>query len=184
VAEVGQSISNPATGERVEFLQTRETTNGEVLEFELTLAPFGRVGGVPHQHPAEETVDVLEGVLSCRLRHERREVRPGERLVLPERQGHFLFNDTDRPVRARVAARPALDFETFFETVFAIAHRRQYKAFRGLPAPLHAALLSRTYDVYAPAVPIPIQRAALDALVPLARKRGYPVRLPPLPDPS
>jgi quercetin dioxygenase-like cupin family protein len=180
MAEVGEVIENPATGERIEFIQTRGTTGGELLELELGLAPYGRVGGVPHQHPATETVEVLEGVLSCRLRHERREVGPGESIVLPAGKGHYLFNERAEPVRARVFSRPACDFETFFETVFALAHTRQYKAFRGLPAPLHGALLSRTYEVYAPGLPIAMQRAMLDGLVPLARRRGYPERLPPV----
>jgi mannose-6-phosphate isomerase-like protein (cupin superfamily) len=180
MAEAGEVIVNPGTGERVEFLQTRAMTDGALLEFELTLAPLGRVGGVPHQHPATETVEVLDGVLSCRLRHERHELRAGDRFVLPAGKGHYLFNDTHEPVRARVQATPAWDFETFFETVFALAHERQYKAFRGLPPPLHGALLSRTYEVYAPGLPIGAQRAVLDRLVPLALKRGYPVQLPPI----
>ena len=180
MAEVGERIANPATGEQIEFLQTRETTAGEFLQFDLTLAPHGRVGGIPHQHPATETVDVVDGVLTCRLGRARREVRAGERIVIPEARGHYLFNETPRPVRAVVVSRPARDFETFFETVFAIAHERRYKAFRGLPPPLHAALLSRTYDVYAPSIPISIQRMLLDRLAPIARNRGYPVKLDPI----
>jgi mannose-6-phosphate isomerase-like protein (cupin superfamily) len=180
VAEVGEVITNPGTGERIRFLQTRETTGGELLEFELTLDGYGRVGGVPHQHPATETVEVLDGVLSCRLGRERREVGAGETIVLPAGKGHYLFNERAEPVYARVAARPSWDFETFFETVFALAHMRQYKAFRGLPAPLHGALLARTYEVYAPALPIAVQRRLLDRLAPLALRRGYPVRLPPI----
>ena len=46
MARPGETISNPATGERIECLQTRETTGGELLELELTLEPFGRVGGL------------------------------------------------------------------------------------------------------------------------------------------
>jgi quercetin dioxygenase-like cupin family protein len=180
MAEAGEVIANPGTGERIEFLRTSAMTGGELLELELTLAPYGRVGGVPHQHPATETVEVLEGVLSCRLRYRRRDLHAGETVVVPAAKGHFFFNDTDRPVRARVVSRPAWDFETFFETVFALAHERQYKAFRGLPSPLHSALLSRTYEVYAPGLPIAVQRGVLDALVPLARKRGYPLKLPPV----
>jgi mannose-6-phosphate isomerase-like protein (cupin superfamily) len=180
VAEIGEVIVNPGTGERIEFLQTRETTDGALLELELALDAYGRVGGVPHQHPAAETVEVLDGVLSCRLRWKRHEVRAGESIVLPAEHGHYLFNDTPAPVRARVTSRPARDFETFFETVFALAHTRQYRAFRGLPPPLHAALLSRTYEVYAPGVPIAVQRVVLDRVVPIALKRGYPVRLPPV----
>jgi quercetin dioxygenase-like cupin family protein len=181
VADVGEVIANPATGERIEFLQTRGTTGGALLELELTLAPYGRVGGMPHQHPAVETVEVLEGVLTCTLGRRRRELRAGDSVVLPAGRGHYLYNDRDEPVQARVSSRPARDFETFFETVFALAHQRRYKAFRGLPAPLHAALLSRTYEVYAPGLPIALQRTLLDRLVPLARRRGYPERLPPVP---
>lgn len=179
MAAVGEVITNPATGETVEFVQTRETTGGGLLELILTLAPYGRVGGVPHQHPAVERVLVLEGVLSCWVRHRRHELEPGATIEFPAETGHYVFNDTPEPVRALVRSEPALDFETFFETVFALAHQRQYKAFRGLPAPLHTALLSRTYDVYAPGIPIAAQRALLDRLVPLASKR-YPRRLPPV----
>src|SRR3954469_20193211 len=72
MARPGEIIENPATGERIEFLETRETTDGVFLEFELTLAPYGRVGGLPHQHPAQEIVDVLEGArvarTACRAR--------------------------------------------------------------------------------------------------------------------
>ena len=171
MARPGETITNPGTGERIEFLQTRETTGGELLELELTLEPFGRVGGVPHQHPSTETVEVLEGTLSCWYPRGRRDLGPGDSVVLPAGSSHYLFNDTPQPVRARVTARPARDFETFFETVFALAERRQHKSFRGLPAPLHAALLSYTYDVYAPLIPVALQRPVLRLLAALARGR-------------
>jgi mannose-6-phosphate isomerase-like protein (cupin superfamily) len=180
MAEVGEAIENPGTGERIEFVETRETTGGARLAIELELAPRGRVGGVPHQHPATETFEVREGVLTAAIRGSRRDVGPGGTVVVPACTGHYLFNDTELPVRAAVAAEPAFDFETFFETIFALAHQRRYTAFRGLPAPLHAALLSRTYDVYAPGAPIGVQRPVLDRLVPIARRRGYPTRLPPI----
>ena len=181
VARPGEIIVNPATGEQIEFIQTRETTGGDLLEFELTLAPFGRVGGVPHQHPATETIEVIDGMLTCAIRRRRQNVAAGESIVMPAATGHYVYNETPDLVRARVVSRPALDFETFFETVFAIACVRQYRAFRGLPTPLHAALLSRTYEVYAPGAPITLQRALLDRIVRLARKRGYPVKVPPSP---
>jgi quercetin dioxygenase-like cupin family protein len=179
MAERGEVIVNPATGERVEFQTTRADSGGELLQFELTLAPFGRVGGLPHQHPAEETIEVVEGTLTARLGGERLNLAPGASLVIPAERGHYLYNETPEEVRATVRSRPARDFETFFETVFELAHDRRYKAFRGLPPPLHAALLSATYDVYAPGVPIPVQRPILAALSALARERGYAARLEP-----
>ena len=182
MARVGEVITNPGTGERIEFLETRATTGGSRLELELTLAPKGRVGGLPHRHPATETVEVLEGVLSGRVRARRVDVGPGGTIVLPAGVDHYLFNETDERVRARVTSTPACDFETFFETVFALAHERRNRSFRGLPAPLHAAMLSRVYDVYAPVLPIAVQRRMLDPVVALARKRGYPVKVAPVED--
>src|SRR4051794_37638005 len=129
MARVGEVITNPGTGERIEFLQTRETTGGARLEFELTLAPRGVVGGLPHQHPATETVEVLEGTLSGRIRARRVDVRAGGGIVLPAGVGHYLYNDTDEPVRAHVVSEPACDFETFFETTFALAHERRDRSF-------------------------------------------------------
>jgi len=179
MAERGEMIVNPATGERIEFRTTRADSGGEVLQFELTLAPFGRVGGMPHQHPAEETIEVVEGTLTARIGRERIHLHAGDSLVIPPARSHYLFNETPDDVRVIVRAQPALDFETFFETVFELANARKDRSFRGLPAPLHALLLSGIYDVYAPAVPIGLQRPVLRALAPLARRRGYPTRVPP-----
>jgi quercetin dioxygenase-like cupin family protein len=179
MAASGEAIVNPATGERIEFHTTRDASGGDLLEFELTLAPFGRVGGVPHQHPAQETIDVHEGELTARVGRERIHLGRDATLVIPAGRSHYLYNETPEVVRATVRSNPARDFETFFETVFELAHARRYKAFRGLPAPLHGALLSATYDVYAPVVPIALQRPVLRALARLARSRGYPERIQP-----
>ncbi|TML70786.1 MAG: cupin domain-containing protein [Actinobacteria bacterium] len=178
MAEIGETIVNPATGERIEFRTTRASSGGALLEFELTLAPYGRVGGVPHQHPAQETIEVVDGTLTARIGSERMHISPGERLVIPPGRRHYLYNETPHEIRAIVRAEPARDFETFFETVFELAQARRDRAFRGLPAPLHAALLSETYDVFAPVVPMALQRPVLRALAALGRKRGYPVRVP------
>ena len=46
MAYTGQSIENPVSGERIEFLRTAGDTDGELLEFELTLAPTGASPGL------------------------------------------------------------------------------------------------------------------------------------------
>jgi mannose-6-phosphate isomerase-like protein (cupin superfamily) len=165
MAHAGQAIANVGTGEHMIFRATSADTGGERLEFELTLAPLGRVGGVPHKHAASERFTILAGRLTVWVGPARREVGPGDALEVPAGATHYICNDGDEDVRASVVVRPARDFESFFETVFAIAARRRFKAFRGLPSPLHGALLADTYGVYGPLLPIAVQR-------PLVRPTG------------
>jgi mannose-6-phosphate isomerase-like protein (cupin superfamily) len=177
MATPGETIVNAGTGEMIRFLTTSAMTGGECLEFELALGPFGRVGGVPHKHEAGERFTVHSGRLSGWVGFIRHEVGPGESLGVPPRVTHYVFNDTDEVVRATVEVRPAQDFETFFETVFTIAAKRRFKTCRGLPPPLHGALLAHTYRVYGPVLPIFAQRPLLSALAALAGRRGYPPAL-------
>lgn len=182
MAEPGEVIVNPATGERILFVQTSGTTDGELLEFELTLAPCGRVAGFPHKHELGERFTVHAGTLTARLTLRRRDVGPGETLEIPAGVTHYLYNDdSDEEVRATVEVRPAGDFETFFETLFAIAAKRRYVSFRGQPRPLHMALLAYRYGGYGPFLPIPLQRVILAPLAALARLRGYPDAVDPRP---
>jgi quercetin dioxygenase-like cupin family protein len=182
MAEPGEVIVNPATGERIEFVQTRATTGGELLEFELTLAPCGRVAGFPHKHEVAERFTIHAGTLTAWLTLARRQAGPGDVLEIPAGVTHYVYNDDpDEEVRATVEVRPAGDFETFFETFFAIAAKRRYVSFRGLPRPLHMALLSYRYGGYGPFLPIPLQRAILAPLAALARLRGYPEAVDPRP---
>jgi quercetin dioxygenase-like cupin family protein len=67
VAHSGQIITNPVSGERIEFIATAADTAGERLEFELSLTPDGHVHGA-HVHPEqEERFHVLEGTMKFRL---------------------------------------------------------------------------------------------------------------------
>jgi mannose-6-phosphate isomerase-like protein (cupin superfamily) len=182
MAEPGEVIENPATGERIEFRETAATTGGELLEFELTLAPCGRVAGFPHKHEVSEHFDVHAGTLTCWLGLLSTQIGAGDQILIPAGVTHYAYNDDPgEVVRATVQIRPARDFEKFFETFFAIAAKRRYKAFRGLPKPLHMALLCYRYGGYGPFLPIPLQRALLAPLAALARLRGYPEAVDPRP---
>jgi quercetin dioxygenase-like cupin family protein len=182
MAEPGEVIVNPATGERIEFRETKATTGGELLLFELTLAPCGRVAGFPHKHEVSERFTIHAGTLTAWLTLVRRELRPGDSIEIPAGVSHYVYNDDPgEEVRATVEVRPAKDFETFFETFFAIAAKRRFVSFRGLPRPLHMALLAYTYGGYGPFLPIPLQRLMLAPLAALARLRGYPTAVDPRP---
>ncbi len=50
MAKAGDIIENPATGERITFLNTTQETNGELLRFEYVLPPGFTIAEHVHPH--------------------------------------------------------------------------------------------------------------------------------------
>jgi oxalate decarboxylase/phosphoglucose isomerase-like protein (cupin superfamily) len=66
VSPVGAAIENPLSGERI-FIREGTNQNDDVLEWELFLAPGGRVRR-SHAHPEqEERFSVLDGCMRFRV---------------------------------------------------------------------------------------------------------------------
>ena len=182
MAYAGQSIQNPVSGERIEFLRTAAETNGERLEFELTLTPDGRVPGA-HVHPEqEEAFEVLEGTMKFRLGLRTIVAQAGETVVVPAGRMHKFTNGGDGVARARVQVTPALDMEDLLVTTAELAH--EGKVMRsGMPKPLHLALFVSRFrrEVRAPFPPAPLVRALMAPLAAIARLRGHHARYAPAP---
>src|SRR5215213_3659638 len=145
MAYTGQILQNPVSGETIEFLQTSADTNGELLEFELELAPDGHVPGA-HVHPEqEERFHVLEGTMTFRLGMKKIVAEAGETVIVPRGRVHKFANGGDEPARCRVEVVPALDMEQLFETTVALALEGNTNG-KGMPKPLHLALFVRRYE--------------------------------------
>ncbi len=150
VATLGQVIRNPATGETVTFLTTTADSNGALLGIEMVADPSG--GGVSeHLHPKlTERHELLQGRLHVRLRGEE-----------------------------RVLEAPAGGFESFLETVYALATDGKTNA-KGMPNLLQSAVIAREHlDDYAlPKLPLWLQKALFGVLAPAGRLAGYKARYP------
>src|SRR4051794_27283103 len=119
MASAGQTVVNPATGERVRFVQTAADTGGELLEMELVWPRPGKRAPA-HVHPEmEERYEVLEGAAAFRIGGEERTAGPGEIVMVPPGTTHLAWNPTDQPVRLKVEFRPALCWEEFVVRLFA-----------------------------------------------------------------
>jgi quercetin dioxygenase-like cupin family protein len=177
MAQAGQIIHNPVSGERITFLQTAADTDGELLEFELELTADGRVPGA-HVHPEqEERFHVLEGTMRFRLGGRTIVAQAGESVVVPARRVHKFANDGDGPARARVEVVPALDMEELLCTTAELAHEGHVMR-SGMPKPLHLALFVQRFrrEVRAPFPPAWMVRALMAPLAALARMRGHGAR--------
>ena len=175
MAKQGDVIENPVTGERIVFRQTSVDTSGELLQFELFLKPHGFVP-VEHIHSRqEERPEVVSGSVRYRLGGKEESLGAGEAAVLPSGIPHALWNDTDDEAHLIMEVRPALGVETALETLFGLARDGKTNN-KGMPNPLHGALLAREYELFLARPPIPMQRAGMAVLAPIARLLGYRAR--------
>ena len=169
----GQTIENPASGERITFRETASTTAGELVSIDLELPPGRRVPGPLHIHPRqEERFEVVAGTMRFRMGRERIVAGPGEVVVVPAGVAHDFANAGESDALVRVEVRPALAMERMFESAVALAEQGRTRP-SGVPKPLDLALFTREFDdeVRAAFPPRWVQRAALAPLAWLARLR-------------
>jgi quercetin dioxygenase-like cupin family protein len=174
MAHAGTILDNPVSGERFEFRRTAADTDGELLEFDLTLAAGGHVPGA-HVHPEqEERFVVHRGAVRFRLGAKRIVAGPGDVVVVPAGKVHAFKNVGGEAAKVRVQVRPALDMEQLFETTVALAAEGATNR-KGMPKPLHLALFVRRFrrEVRAPFPPAPVVAALLAPLAWIGSRRGH-----------
>ena len=166
-------IVNPLSGERIVVRRTAGQTGGAVLDWELLLAPGGRVPS-SHAHPEQtETFTVLEGRMRFRVGWRRLTATPGDCVRVPPGTVHHFANAGPEPARVAVQSRPALAMEDLLETAAALA-REQHAAARALPRPLELALFMADFEreVRAPYLPAGLIRIIMRRVAGMARRRG------------
>jgi mannose-6-phosphate isomerase-like protein (cupin superfamily) len=147
---------HPGMGMRWEITRSAEDTAGELFESKNWLDP--RMAGPPvHVHPdAEESFEVIEGVLDVFIEGEWSSVGAGETATVPAGVPHTLRNATDEPVTAFTRIRPAGRSEAFFHDMHALIREGKVKR---LPpkeprSAIYAAMLFGKYpDVIRPTKP-------------------------------
>ena len=170
----GDTLVNPVTGETITFVEAAADTAGEYTLIEVELAPGG---GVPmaHVHPYQsETFEVVAGELTLKAGREQLVALPGDVVTVTPGQVHKFWNASDEVVRFRCTVAPALAFERFIETMFALAADGKLSK-RGLPNPIRLATIANAYfaDSRAPYIPAWMQKAGLVAGAALGRALGY-----------
>jgi quercetin dioxygenase-like cupin family protein len=171
-----RTLENPISGERFVFLETAADTAGELLAFELTLQPGGRVPG-GHVHPGlEERFHVQAGHMRFRKGLHRVLAGPGDAVVVPPGTYHRFANAGKEPARVRVEVRPPLQMRWLYETVVALAREGRTLP-SGLPRPLDLALFMRAFEdeVEAPIAP-GLVRAVTAPLAWIGTRRGLDAR--------
>lgn len=174
MANVGESIENPISGERIVWIETAAGSGGALLAADLHLRPGAAVAAT-HRHPRqEERFRVDAGQISLEIEGERRELAAGEEATVPAGVAHRWWNSGEGEAAVRVELRPALDTETFFETFFGLARDGRTNG-KGIPDLLQIAVAYRELGDSCPVLtkpPASIQRVLFAVLAPIGRLRG------------
>ncbi len=170
----GDTIHNPVTGERITFLATSADTDGEAVVIEVVVQPDGFVAA-GHVHPAQsERFAVAEGTLGLKVAGRKLELGPGDVALVEAGSAHRFWNAGEDAVRFVCEIRPALQFESLLETMFALAADGKTNR-KGMPNPFRLAVIARGHfdTVRLPFPPAWMQRAGLALGAPLGRLLGY-----------
>jgi len=177
VARAGDEIYNPRQKDRVVFRRTARETDGRLLRLEMFASP-GAASPPEHLHlRQEERFETVSGVLRARVGGEEHTLRAGEGMAVPPGTPHTWWIDGEEGARVLVEFRPALNTETFFETMYGLARDGKLDE-NGAPPLLQTAIISSAYEVYLPRPPTAQQKALFALLVPVGKLIGYRASYP------
>ena len=114
MARAGQTVENPATGERITFV---EITPELLVMDDVWTRPGHRAA--PHVHPGmEERWTVLDGRAAFRIDGIDVEAAAGTVVVAPPGRRHLAWNPTASEVRVRIEMRSAGRWAEFTTRLF------------------------------------------------------------------
>src|SRR5213078_2392916 len=160
--------------ERITFLATSVDTDGEAVVIETVVQPDGFVAA-GHVHPAQsERFAVKSGKLGVKAGGRKLELRPGEVVTVEPGTPHRFWNAGEEPVTFVCEIRPALQFESLLETMFALAADGKTNR-KGMPNPLRLAVIANAHfdTVQLPFPPAILQKIALALGALLGKLFGY-----------
>ena len=173
MANPGDEIEG-ANDEKLIFHQTAGSTGGALLEMEVTYEPNSERPPA-HYHPGqEEHFRVLGGAMSTWIDGQERVYGPGEKFTVPAGTPHAMHNSSDEEGRIIWQVRPALNTESFFETMWGLAAGGRTDS-DGVPNLLQIAVLFRAYNrefrLLKP--PYLVQQILFGILAPIGKMAGY-----------
>ncbi|MBK7397007.1 MAG: cupin domain-containing protein [Myxococcales bacterium] len=163
---------NPLTGERFVFTKTTRETNGEFVTFDFFVAPGGGVPMVHHHAYQTEVFRGVKGKLAVTVAGVKRELGPGDELVLPPGTLHSLCNEGTEEVQCEVEYRPAQKNEAWLKVVNALVRKEKRD-----PKLLELAAFIGEVDIYIEGPPIWLQKVLFSVLRPLSIAFGHKRRM-------
>jgi len=171
----GESLENPATGERGVLVKSPWTGPDRSLEADLYVQPGGAVVGEHVHHNFDERFTVRSGEIAFKLDGAESVAGPGDVVEIPRGHWHDWWNaSSEQEASARVWVSEGARFIQMIETLFGLASDGHTDE-KGMPDPLQLAMFATEFhDVLVlRRPPAAVQAAIFGLLRPIARARGY-----------
>ena len=169
----GQVLTNPATGDVYEFLETAKDTNGERVSMKMTLKSKGEL--VPnHFHELQdEHFEIVSGKLTILFDGKRQVLTPGNKITLPKNSPHNHYNNDTEPVVLIQSVTPALDFDYLLENIIGLSIDGKMR--NGKPGLVQELVSAKYLDSksYVANIPVGLQKILMNIVGPIGRMFGY-----------
>ena len=173
---MGEKITNHATGDRIEFIQTDKETNGRISKFIMTLAPRSSWAKSPrHFHPYQtETFKVISGELNMTCGNDHLVLKAGtQKLVVEKFVLHSFWNDTDEAVKFEAEIYPPKNIEKGIRLTYKLSEAGKINK-RNIPYnPFYTLLLMKHFDSYFRIIPWKVQKFVFSLGAKFANLLGY-----------
>lgn len=174
MAYKGQIWDDPASGDKIEVLETARENNGARLRYHFTIKQGGLKPALHIHEKQDEIFEVISGKLTYHL-HGRLEVAgPGETIVLPQGLPHTHYNgEAKEPLVMIQTIAPALDAEWLIDSFLGLTSDGKIK--NGKPDFLQVMVWLKYYKAktYLANVPVGFQKFLSAILSPIGRLTGY-----------
>lgn len=97
--------SNPVVGNRIEFKELCEETNGTRTVAEIIIRSGGKIP-LHYHNEFSEYYEVLEGELKIQIGKEIKTLQKGDYILIPVRTVHRYFNESNTEVKFKVVIQP------------------------------------------------------------------------------
>ncbi|CAM4502103.1 cupin domain-containing protein [Paenibacillus typhae] len=133
-------IENLLTGERLTVIESAGNGSDDFI-YEYACLP--RTPTAPeHLHPiAEESFEVVQGVMTCRINGIERTFTAGEKAIIPPGTPHTGWNSGTGELILRAKISPGMNFEQYYRTIFYLSKQNKTNE-HGVPGLLHLAAIS------------------------------------------
>lgn len=180
MAQAGDVLEHPITGEKFIYLKTARDTNGELFQIDFYGQP-GAFVAAAHIHPHQnEHFKVLSGTLTARIAGKESHKVAGEEFDISAGTPHIWWNSGDDVLHMLVEFRPALRMENFFEAFFGLAQDGKVSRKSGLPNIIQTATTLRAFqnELILAQPPRLAQTLLFGALTPIGKMLGYKAEYP------
>ena len=173
MAKTGDIIG-PVGGKTVTFLKTREDTNGELLQIEVSADPFGPAY---HSHPrGEERLEVISGKVNYQIGKDIGIMSAGESYIAAEGKVHSWWNESDKQVRIRIDFYPDFGLEEYLDNVYGLIGDGKNLNKKGKPKLLQKAVLCWAFRDVLFEPPSYARKLFYAILTPFGKLCGYKAR--------